>query len=172
MVYNVVTNAMVMNEVKKCRYFKMNLGLAATVDKGVKRDYNDKDKFAYNYSNTYKTFIYAQGNVGDIKFYIDHYIKDPVMAVYFSDNFEEFLFDIDFDKIKEKGIDSFLGYILKEVDTQYEERLRENTLKKAEPKKSGNPDLILQNPGAVTYEDLKAYLEIERSQRYKNNNQL
>jgi len=173
MIYNVVTNAMVMNEVKRCRYFKMNLGLATTVDKGVKREYNDKDKFAYNYSNIYKTFIYAQGNVGDIKFYIDHYIKEPVMGVYITDNFEEFIFDVDFNQIKEKGIDSFLGYILKEVDTQYEERLRENTLKKSEPKKIGDADLVLKNPGAVTYEDLKAYLEVERSQRYnKNNNQL
>ncbi len=170
MIYNVVTNMMIMNEVKKCRYFKISLGLASTVDKGVKRDYNDKDKFAYNYSNTYKTFIYGQGNVGDIKFYIDHYIKEPVMAVYITDNFEEFIFDIDFNQIKEKGIDSFLGYILKEVDTQYEKRLIENTLKKAEPKKSGDPNIVINNPGAVTYEDLKAYLEVERSQRYTKNN--
>jgi hypothetical protein len=166
MIYNVVTNAMVMNEVKRCRYFKMNLGFVSTIDKGIKREYNDKDKFSYNYSNTYKTSIYAQGNVGDIKFYIDYYITEPVMAVYYSDTFEEFIFDIDFKQIKEKGIDGFLGYILKEVDTQYEERLRENTLKKAEPKK-GNPDLVTQSPGYVTYEDLKAYLELEKSKRFK-----
>jgi len=167
MVYNVVTNAMVMNEVKKCRYFKMNLGLAATVDKGVKRDYNDKDKFSYNYSNTYKTFIYAQGNVGDIKFYTDVFIKDPVMAIYVGPENEEFLIDVDFELIREKGIDFYLGHILKKVEEEHEERIKANTEKKVEPKPTGNSEMVTFNPGAVRYEDIKAYLEIQNAQRYK-----
>jgi hypothetical protein len=32
----------------------------------------------------------------------------------------------------------------------------------------GNPESILKNPGSVTYEDLKAYLEKKNSERYKN----
>ncbi len=57
----------------------------------------------------YKTTIYAQGNIGDIKFYTDVYIKDPVMAIYIGNEFEEFLIDVDFNLIKEKGTDSYLG---------------------------------------------------------------
>lgn len=168
MIYNVVTNNFIMEEVKKCRYFKRNLGVVATVESGVSRNINDKDKFAYQYQLTYKTFIYAQGNVGNIKFYIDHYIKDPLMAVYSGDNFEEFIYDVDFKLIKEKGIDFFLGHILKETDLAYEERAKQNLLKKEEVKKQeGDPNKILTAPGAVTWADVKAYIEMQNQQRFQ-----
>jgi hypothetical protein len=32
-------------------------------------------------------------------------------------------------------------------------------LKKAEPKPTGDADMVFKNPGAVTYADLKAYME-------------
>ena len=56
------------------------------------------------YNSQYKTTIYAQGNVGDIKFYTDVFIKDPIMAIYVGPENEEFLIDVDFSIIKEKGI--------------------------------------------------------------------
>lgn len=168
MIYNVVTNFFVIEEIKKCRYFRKNLGVVATVEAGPTRNLNDKDKFAYQYQLTYKTFIYAQGNVGNIKFYVDHYIKDPVMAVYCGDNFEEFIYDVDFKFIKEKGIDHFLGHILKETDNSYEERAKQNLLKKEEQKKQeGDPSKVVNNPGAVTWSDVKAYLELQNQQRFK-----
>lgn len=168
MVYNVVTNSLVMNEIKRCRYFQKNLGIVSTVDKGVSREYNDKDRFAYNYQSTYKTFIYAQGNVGNIKFYIDHFIKDPVLAVYCGENFDEFLYDLDLVMIKEKGIDHFLGHILKKTDTDYEERAKQNLLTKVDkgPKK-GDANKVINNPGAVTYADVQAYLELQNKQRFQ-----
>jgi hypothetical protein len=170
MAYNIVTNSFVVYEVKKCRYFKTNLGLASTVDKGGNRTFNDKDKFSFYYNTQYRTTIYAQGNVGDIKFYTDVFIKDPVMAVYVGPEHEEFLIDVDFKLIKEKGIDFYLGHILKEVEIKHEERIKENSEKKAEPKPVGNSEMITFNPGAVRYEDLKAYLEKQNSERYKSNN--
>ena len=66
MAYNVVTNSFVMSEVKRCRYFKINLGVASTVDRNGNREFNDQDKFSYYYNTQYRTTIYAQGNVGDI----------------------------------------------------------------------------------------------------------
>ena len=167
MAYNVVTNSFVIQEVKKCRYFKINLGLAATVDKNGNREFNDKDKFSYYYNTQYRTTIYAQGNVGDIKFYTDVFIKDPVMAIYVGPENEEFLVDVDFELIKEKGIDFYLGHILKKIEQEHEERIKANTEKKAEPKPAGNSEMITFNPGAVRYEDLKAYLEQQNAQRYK-----
>ncbi len=167
MAYNVVTNMAVMQQIRRCRYFKVNLGLASTVDKGGNRVFNDADKFAHYYNSAYKTTIYGQGNVGDIKFYIDHFIRDPLLAVYVGPEFEEFIFNVDFDLITEKGIDFYLGHILKEVETQHEERVRTNTEKKMEPKKAGNAELVTFNPGAVTYDDLKAYIEKQNSERYK-----
>jgi len=167
MAYNVVTNTFVIQEIKKCRYFKINLGLASTVDKGGNREFNDKDKFSYYYNTQYRTTIYAQGNVGDIKFYTDVFIKDPIMAIYVGTENEEFLIDVDFELIKEKGIDFYLGHILKKVEEEHEERIKANTEKKAEPKPAGNSEMITFNPGAVRYEDLKAYLEQQNAQRYK-----
>lgn len=166
--YSIVTNSVVMAEIKKCRYFKVSLGLASTmIDKSGRRIANEMDKFAFFYNNQYKTIIYGQGNVGDIRFYADHFIKDPVIAVYLGSNNEEFVFTVDFKLISEKGIDHYLGHILKEVETQYEERVKTETEKKMEPKKKGNPDIVTLNPGNVTYDDLKAYMEQKNSERYK-----
>lgn len=167
MAYNVVTNTFVIHEIKKCRYFKINLGLASTVDKNGNREFNDKDKFSYYYNTQYRTTIYAQGNVGDIKFYTDVFITDSVMAIYVGPENEEFLIDVDFNLIKEKGIDSYLGYILKRVEDEHEQRIKLNGEKKAEPKPAGNSEMVTFNPGAVRYEDLKAFLEQQNKERYK-----
>ena len=170
MAYNVVTNTFVIQEVKKCRYFKINLGLAATVDRNGNREFNDKDKFSYYYNTQYRTTIYAQGNVGDIKFYIDHGIKDNTFAIYTGDTFEEFLYTFDYSYIKGKGIDNYLGFLLKDVDLKYEEMVKNNELKKLEIQQEGDPEAIFRNPGNVTYADFKAYLEKKQKERYKNNN--
>ena len=167
MAYNVLTNSFVMSEVKRCRYFKINLGVASTVDRNGNREFNDQDKFSYYYNTQYRTTIYAQGNVGDIKFYNDLFIKDPLMAVYVGQQNEEFIIDVDFELIKEKGIDFYLGHILKKIEEEHEERVKLNIEKKSEPKPVGNSDMVTFNPGAVRYEDLKAYLEKQNSQRYK-----
>ena len=177
--YNIVTNYLIINEVKRCRYFQTNLGLVATVDKGGRRVYNEKDQFSFYYNTLYKTTILGQGNVGDVKFYTDHLIRDPVLAVYCgSENvssYEEFIFDMDFKLIRDKGIDHFIGHMLKETEIQYEERIKSNIEKKIEPKKLGNAEMLTKNPGSVTYNDLKEYLELQNRNRYsvnENNNKL
>ena len=171
MAYNVVTNSKLIAEIKKSRYFRVNLGIVNTIDKNGSRLLNDKDKFAHSYNTNYKTTIFAQGNIGDIRFYIDHYIRTDVMAFYYND--EEFIFDFDRSMVNEKGVDFFLGHIIKNIETEYEDRLKEAELKKSEPKKEANAEMILKNPGAVTYEDIKAYLQKQNSMRYnvqQNNN--
>ena len=162
--YSIVTNYKIVSEFKKCRYFKTNLGISSTIDKGGNRILNEKDKFGYFYNNQYRTTILGQGNIGDIKIYCDHYIKEDMIAVYH--DIEEFTFDVDFKLLHEKGIDFYLGHILKEVESQYEERVKLNIEKKMEEKKKGNPDIVSLNPGSVTYEDLKAYLEQQSKNRY------
>ena len=91
MAYNMVTNSFVIQEIKKCRYFKVNLGLASTIDRNGNREFNTNDKFAYYYNSQYKTTIYAQGNVGDIKFYTDVFIQEPLLAVYVGPEHELFV---------------------------------------------------------------------------------
>src|ERR1035437_5443326 len=163
MAYNIVTNLKIVSEFKKSRYFKVNLGIINTIDRNGDRVLNDKDNFAYTYNTNYKTTIMAQGNIGDIRFYLDHYIKDDVMAFYY--NGEEFIIDFDKSMFKEKGIDFLLGSLIKNIEIEYESRVEADELKKAEPVKEGNAENIINNPGSVRYEDLKAYMDKQNSLR-------
>ena len=96
MALHVVCGYHTVQDFKKSRYFRVNLGLVQTIDKGGRRLFNEKDKFSHFYNNQYRTTIYGQGNIGDIKFYTDHFIKDDTFAVYYTDTFEEFLFNFNF----------------------------------------------------------------------------
>ena len=162
---NIVTNYQILQEFKKSQYFKVNLGLVATVEKNGTRKFNQSDQFAFSYNNNYNTTIYGQGNVGNIKFYTDHFITDPIFVVYTTD-FEEFIFDFDRGMLKDKGIDLYLGYIIKTVEEQYDEKVKANELRKVEEKPKGNSSNILNNPGNVNYEDLKEYLKNKNKERY------
>ncbi len=144
---------------KRSNFYRVNLGLVATVERNGSRSYNDKDKFSWFYNNRYNTTIYGQGNVGDIKFYTDHYINEDVLAVYYGDNLEEFIIDLDEDHINQKGVDSYLGSILKDVHQRYEELKKNNELKKLEEIKKGDATKVLNNPGQVSFDDIKAYYE-------------
>ena len=166
MAVNIVTNFQIITKIKTSRYFRTNLGMVATIEKNGSRKYNDKDLFSSFYNSSYNTVIYAQGNVGDIKFYTDHYITDQVLAVYFGENFEEFIFEFDDALAREKGMDFYLGHIIKETELRYEEKKKNDELKKAEEKPKGNAEALVQNPGAVSYEDIQAYLEKKRQERY------
>jgi len=164
--YNIVTKSSIINDIKKSRYFRQSLGLVTTVEHNGQRKYNEKDKFSFFYNTTYKTNINMQGNLGDIVVYLDYYIHEEVLALYY--NQEEFIFQYDKKMVKDKGIDFYLGHILKTVETQYEERIKESEEKKIEVKKEGNAETLKVNPGMVTYEDLKAYLAEKNKNRYTN----
>ncbi|MCK9477754.1 MAG: hypothetical protein M0R46_17715 [Candidatus Muirbacterium halophilum] len=160
--YNIVTNSQFISELKKSRYFKINLGLAATVDVGNGRVFDKRDKFAYFYNMQYSTTIYGQGNIGDIKFYTDVYINKPIIAIYVGDDFEEFIMEIDYNILQQKTIDSYLGYILKNVDEQLEERIKNKTTKVVDEKPIGDPNLLTINPGSVKFEDIQAYIQKQK----------
>jgi hypothetical protein len=162
--YNIVTKPSIIDFIKKSKYYKQSLGLVTTVEHNGQRRYNEKDKFSFFYNTTYKTNIQMQGNLGHIVVYLDYYIQEEVLALYY--NQEEFVFNFDTKMVKEKGIDFYLGHLLKTVETQYEERVKEAEEKKIEVKKEGNADVLKENPGMVTYEDLKAYLAEKAKNRY------
>lgn len=166
---HIVAGLHTVNKFKRSRYFRNNLGLVATVERNGRRVYNEKDKFSNFYNNRYRTIIYGQGNIGDIKFYTDHYINDNTFAVYYGDTFEEFIFQFDDNLIADKGIDFYMGSILKQVEEKYEDKVKNDELKKIEDQNEGNPEMIFKNPGSVTYADLKAYLKNKQKERYKNN---
>ena len=163
--YRIVTNDKIINQFKRSRYFKVNLGLVNTVEKNGDRIYNERDKFMFFYNNQYKTTIYGKGNIGDIMFYLDYYIKSDVLAVYHET--EEFIFDYDEDKMKEKGPEFYLGWILKELEKKNEERVKENEEKKIEREKEGVAEKVFVNPGAVSYADIQAYLQKKNEEKMK-----
>jgi len=168
MALHVVASYQTITEFKRSSYFKINLGLVATVEKNGKRTFNPNDKFSYFYFSQYKATIYGQGNIGDIKFYADHFIKDETFAVYYGETFEEFLFKFDRIMVSKNNLNFYIGHILKSVEEQYEERVKNEEIKKLEVKPDGIADNILKNPGNVTYADLKAYLDAKQKERYKN----
>lgn len=162
---NIICGTDVVNIFKSSRYFRQNLGLIATVDKNGSRQYNQKDKFSYFYNTLYRTTVHAQGNIGNIKIYVDYYIKDSVIAIYYGDSFEEFIFKYDVELFKKKGMDFYLGHLIKLVEEEFGSRKEKKELKKVEEKPKGDSSKILSNPGQVSYEDLKAYLDEKRKNR-------
>ena len=164
--YNIVTRSTLINELKKSKYYRQNLGLVTTIEHNGERRYNEKDKFSFFYNNQYKTNISMQGTIGDIIIYIDYYINEDVIALYY--NTEEFIFNYDPKMVKDKGVDFYLGHLLKTMETQYEERMKEAEEKKLEVKKEGNADKLKLNPGAVTYDDIKKYLEQKNKNRFSS----
>jgi hypothetical protein len=161
---NIVTNPKIVAFFKKSRYYRVNLGLVSTIDKGGNRVYSDRDKFSYFYNTTYKTTIYGQGNIGDIMFHLDYYIKEDLLAVY--KNSEEFIFEFDDKLMLEKGPDFYLGHILKELEEKHEARIKEAEEKQIETKRQADSTLLSKNPGAVTYEDVQEYLKKKQSERF------
>lgn len=167
--YNVVTNFRI-NEIIKSRskYYKVSLGLAITTEANSgDRTYNKSDEFAFFYNSFYKASILKQGSIGNIKFYTDHYIKEDKIAFYLKE--EEFVFDFDQNKVNEKGIDFYLGHLIKTIETEYEERIKKDLeIKERKSNTTADPNKVFTNPGNVSYDDLKAYLEKERLERLKS----
>ena len=164
MYYNIVTNLSIIQEIKKSKHYKVHLGFSSTLDKAGHRVLNAKDQFALFYNNRYRTTIYSQGTVGDIQFYIDYYIREPRIALYVDD--EEYIFDYNPGIIQEKGIDFYLGSLLKEADVKDRERKEEVKARKENSKKVANPESLLKSPGSVTFDDIKSYMEMKNKERY------
>ncbi len=167
--HNIVTGLNTILEIKKSKYFKMTLGLSTTkIDRSGERVLNDEDKFSFFYNQKYKTPIYMQGKIGDINFYTDHYIQTGKIMIFYTK--EEFKFELDRQLIKEKGIDFFLGSLLKKIETEYEDRIKKSKEENIETKREADANMILKSPGAVTYDDLKAYMERRNRERFSTNN--
>ena len=156
MEYNIVTSLRINNEIKKCKYYKISLGFISSDRKPNHQvKLNELDNFAYFYNKKYKTTIYGQGLIGDISFYTDHNIKEHKIKVYYDR--DEYIFDFDYKKCQETSIESYLGFIIKEIETKRKtEIIKEEILEEA-PK--GNYMKVINTPWDVTYDDILAYNE-------------
>ena len=165
---NIVTNYKITQLLKDSKYCKITLGFASTAVNTIsgERLLSPKDDFAYFYNKTYNTTIYMQYKIGTIVIYVDHYILEDKIAFYFDK--EEFIFDLDNDIIKEKGVDFYLGHLIKKIDIEKQKRMDEENSKKEETiKYVPDPGKIFANPGQATYAAMLAYLEKKKSERLK-----
>jgi hypothetical protein len=165
--YNIVTRPSLIDQLKKSRYWHQNLGLVTTLEHNGERTFNQKDKFSYFYNTRYNTNILMQGNIGDILIYIDYYIHEDVLALYY--NQEEFIFNFDFKLVKDKGADFYLGHLLKKLETEYQDRIKQAEDKKIEVKYEPNVEKLFKNPGNVSYDDLKEFLK-QKSEKNRFSN--
>jgi hypothetical protein len=161
---NIVISRDSLNYFKSSKYFKINLGLAITIEKGGKRKLNEDDNFSLRYNLAYSTNIFAQGNIGNIKIYTNIKFTGNTIVIYYGPTYEEFPYTLDLKLIKEKGMDHYLGVLLKEVEEKHNQLLEDNKIRKeAKAKIKGDANMITNNPGNVTYDDIKAYLNKKRS---------
>jgi hypothetical protein len=164
MPYYVVSNYKIVSDLSKSSVFKTDLGYSSTLPNpnGI-RKINGNDEFAASYNTFYKTTISKKGRIGDIHFYTDGGINENVLAFY--KNYEEFIYEYNPNYIRDFGIDAYIGHLLKRVDQDYVVRTKKEDIPTQEEvvtKPQGNSDILVKNPGAVTYADLAKYLEEKR----------
>jgi hypothetical protein len=160
--YNFVAKKQIIDSFKKSKHFKMNLGHSMSVDDKGQRKFriNDKDKFAKFYFNKYRIQLFSEGNIGQLNFFSDYYIEDDIVVVFFDD--KDFVFVHEPHTMKDKGVDSYLGSIIKEIETKYEEEIAGaggNVDSATANKSGGNADNLVNNPGSVTWEDIQAHIQ-------------
>jgi len=167
--YNFVTNTRVTPFVKGSKYFKLNLGKALTFNAGSDRrvNINEQEPFIKHYAEKYGVALQSEGSIGSINFYTNFYIDNDVICVYFKD--QEFTFDFNPNFKADKGsIDSYLGSIIKQVEEFLGDDLNKKpAMNKEYPldDKIGDPDMVLNNPGMASYDDILAYM---RQKQNKN----
>lgn len=165
MEYSIVTNYKINTIFKNnSKYYRVNLGYASTMEaQGGDRSLNKKDDFAFFYNNMYKTTIQGQGKIGNINFYTDHYITQDQLAFYYDK--EEYVFEFDFELVKSRGVDFYLGHLIKLIETELKQKENEERLKAELPEEKPVAETISLTPGAVKYSDLKAYLDKKNANR-------
>lgn len=156
--YNFVSTHSINQEFKKSNLYKRNLGRALSVKENDRRVFklNDDDVFVKFYLQKYKTVIYSEGNVGQINFFVDHYIKNDIIIVFYKE--KDFIFNHNPSLLRSKGINGYIGTFIEELETNYKEELEEVNDINIEEEVTGNEENLIKNPGAVSYEDIKKYV--------------
>lgn len=164
--YNIITTPLIVQNFKKSVHWKRDLGRALSVQKSEGRSFqiNPEEKFMDFYKKQYNVVLISEGHIGKIRFFSDHYLREPVIAFYDSD-FREFIFDYNEKEFKSQTIESYLGSMIKEIELGKEKEVQQPQYEPIglhEDPESGDADKLFKNPGSVTYDDLKKYLQQKR----------
>lgn len=164
---NIVCGQSVLFQFKKSNFFKRDLGKVSTIEKQGSRVYNDGDPFAKYYNTRYRTTIYKTGKIGDISFYLDYNLIDDIYGLYYGESFYEYVMKFDIKVSNEKGINSYIGSILKDIEEKHENESKNKESANKNEEKKGDPSKLITNPSAVKYEDIVEYIKSKQQNRYK-----
>lgn len=158
--YNFVAKKSIIDSFKGSKHFKVNLGHSLSVNKDGQRKFqiNDKDKFAKFYHDKYRIALLSEGNIGQLNFFSDYYIDEDIIVVFFDD--KDFVFVHEPLTMRDKGIEAYLGSLIKEIETKHENELANagsNIDDAYNNKEQGDADKLIKNPGSVTWEDIQAH---------------
>lgn len=158
--YNFVGKKQIIDSIKTgSKYFKVNLGHSLSISENGQRKFrvNEKDKFTKFYYDKYKIALLSEGNIGELCFFSDYYIEEDIIVVFFGDR--DFVFVHEPKTMRDMGTDSYLGSLIKEIETKHEDELsvansetsnRVNHIK-------GDYNKLSNNPGSVTWDDIQAH---------------
>lgn len=157
--WNIISNKGYIDYIQdNSKYFKKSLGQSLTKQTtGGDRELREGN-FTTWYYQQHKAMIFKQGEIGQLHFYIDYYLKKDILGFFLNSDIENHQYAIQWeeDDIKEVGIDAWLGRKIKEIDEEIE-GVKGEKENKINTKAEGNADKLKVSPGAVTWEDIKKY---------------
>ncbi len=152
--YNIIAPKRIIDQFKRSKWFKVNLGRNVSLrDKDQTRfEINPEDVFVKFYFEKYKVLIQSEGMIGTINFFSDYYINGDIVVIYYKS--KEFIFQHEAERINKNGVDDYIGSIIKEIVTKYQEEL--DVVDDIETDNKIDPEKVVNNPGAVTWDDIVA----------------
>jgi len=168
--YKFISSKSIISQLKHSKHFKTDLGRAfinSGANNELKADLSRQEEFVKFYYKKYNEYLHKEGNIGQIEFYSDMKIKKDIVIYY--DKYD-FVFLHSPTIMRDKGIEKYLGFMIKEIETKHLPKIiNKQTLDDQEAVLSEEDKMLLaeqkikNNPGMVTYDDIK-YLIKNRKQ--------
>jgi hypothetical protein len=153
--WNITGTKKFVDKLKQSKYYKQSLGQSLTVEKNGGRKMR-QDVFTSWYYKNSKALIFKQGEIGNIHFYIDYYLKEDVVGFFLQNDLDKHQYAINWEEeeIEENGIDNWLSNKLKEIDEQI---LESDLNKENKDNIIGDENKLQMNPGSVNWKDIEAF---------------
>lgn len=163
--YNIVSNQFINQEFKKSNYYKTTLGKSLSVKKNSRREFrlDDEEKFIKFYLDNYRSVLYRVGKIGKLNFFVDHYLKEDLIIFFYKE--KDFVFEHSPALLRSQGVNSYLSSFIEKIETEFKEEIETAKGVNIKEEGDGDPDNIMKNPGAVTYEDIKKYYKTKNKRK-------
>lgn len=157
--WNIVGNNFYINYIQEnSKYFKKELGKSLTVEKNEDREMREKE-FASWYYDKYKCLIFKQGVIGTLHFFIDYRLKENFIGFFRKEDPDVHQYGVEWDIEKGENIDAWLSMKLQDVDNT----IAYNKDKESKETTTGDGEKLIQNPGSVSWNDIKDFYQRKKS---------